>query len=150
MNHIVPQGPVKRSQHFIETYRNIQRLDCVVRCAGADQKRTASKMLQQKFDHFKTWFNTIQNVAICFRPLQNNNVKSPKFASSESGNPDGKKFNFPFGNRVDAVYIHFAEGKVWRRIRRQLMHPFPTRLLNLFTSKIWLLILLSSCYTFPC
>ena len=54
MNHIVPQGPVKRSQHFIETYRNIQRLDCVVRCAGADQKRTTSKMLQQKFDHFQT------------------------------------------------------------------------------------------------
>ena len=95
MNHIVPQGPVKRSQHFNETYCNIQRLDCVVRCVGADQKRTTSKMLQQKFDYFQTWFNTILNVATCFRPLQNNNVKSPKFASSESGNPDGKKFNFP-------------------------------------------------------
>ena len=29
--------------------------------------------------------------------LQNNNVKSPKFASSANGNRDGKLFEFPFG-----------------------------------------------------
>ena len=33
--------------------------------------------------------------------------------------PRRQEVQFPIGNRVDAVYIHFAEGKVWRRIRRQ-------------------------------
>ena len=31
------------------------------------------------------------------RPLQNDNLKSPKFASFSNGNRDGKLFQFPFG-----------------------------------------------------
>ena len=33
------------------------------------------------------------------RPLQNNNVKSPQFASSANRNRDGKLFQFPFGTQ---------------------------------------------------
>ena len=33
------------------------------------------------------------------RPLQNNNVKSPQFASSANRNRDGKLFLFPFGTQ---------------------------------------------------
>ena len=31
------------------------------------------------------------------RPLQNDNLKSPKFVSFSNGNRDGKLFQFPFG-----------------------------------------------------
>ena len=32
-------------------------------------------------------------------PMQNNSVKSPKFAWSENRNPEDKLFNFPFGSQ---------------------------------------------------
>ena len=55
MTHIVPQGPVKRTQHFNETSCNFPQLDRVVRCCeGAGQTRATSKVLQQKLDHFQT------------------------------------------------------------------------------------------------
>ena len=67
MNHIVPQGPAKRTQHFNETYCNIQRLDRVLRCCeGVGQTQATSKMLLQKLDQFPTLFNTIQHCCNMF------------------------------------------------------------------------------------
>ena len=48
--------------------------------------------------------------------MQNNNVKSPQFASSANRNRDGKLFNFHL--ELNASFICYGEVKVWRRMRR--------------------------------
>ena len=53
--------------------------------------RTLGKTIAQHV-RFKT-------VSFLSRPLQNNNVKSPKFPRSGKRNPDGKLFKFPFETR---------------------------------------------------
>ena len=49
------------------------------------------------------------------RPLQNNNVNSPKFACSENVNPDGELCKFPFGTQI--CLQRDAKVEVWRRKR---------------------------------
>ena len=44
-------------------------------------------------------------------PMQNNSVKSPKFAWSENRNPEDKLFNFPFNQNINSFFI-------WRLPRR--------------------------------
>lgn len=56
--------------------------------------------------YFKTFLS-------CFP--QNKTVKSPKFAWSDNGKPDGKFFKFPFGTQ--AAHICCARVEVWCRRR---------------------------------
>lgn len=47
------------------------------------------------------------------RPLQNNDMKSPKCASSANGDRDAKLFLSPF--EFNATYVRCAKVEVWRR-----------------------------------
>ena len=63
---VISKDPAKDMQHFIETSCNI---NCWIMLWGswpnACNTLQHPKMLQQKFDYFQTWFNTIKHLATC-------------------------------------------------------------------------------------